>query len=108
MKLRPVKHHESSLTIGWSFYCPGCGHGHVFWVGGSPIYPSWQFNGDLDKPTFSPSLLNTCDNHPDPAQRRCHLNLIDGKLHYHNDCTHPLAGKTMDLEERKKDEGAPP
>jgi len=30
--------------------CPGCKHYHVF-------DQRWTFNGDFDKPTFTPSML---------------------------------------------------
>lgn len=35
-------------------FCPGCCCGHWFQTSGSP---SWQFNGDMERPTVSPSLL---------------------------------------------------
>jgi hypothetical protein len=34
----------------WVFKCPGCNETHLFDKG-------WSFNGDLDRPTISPSLL---------------------------------------------------
>jgi len=95
VKLKPlfdVNKHQ----LGHVFYCPGCEHAHVFYTTGSL---TWTFNGDLDNPTFTPSLLNRCENHPDPKQRRCHLNLTAGKLLFHGDSSHGLAGKTVDLPE---------
>lgn len=95
MKLRPIT--REGQTVGYSFYCPGCEHGHSYMVAGSM---TWDFNGNMGAPSFSPSLLNTCDPHPDPTKRRCHLFLTDGKLHYGSDCSHDLAGKVVDLAER--------
>jgi hypothetical protein len=95
VKLRPVT--DSSGVVGYSFFCPGCDHGHVFFVAGSMV---WAFDGNLESPTFSPSLLNTCPQHPDPKQRCCHLFLTAGKLHFLSDCTHALAGQIVDLAER--------
>ena len=95
MKLRPVADANGQLH-GYSFYCPGCKHRHVYFVTGAL---TWDFNGDVAAPSFTPSLLNTCDSHPDPTQRRCHLFLTAGKLNYCSDCTHALAGQTIDLPE---------
>lgn len=92
-KLYPVANDDVKV-VGYAFQCPGCQHAHVYYVVG-PV--TWAFNGDFESPTFTPSLLNTCDDHVDPKQRRCHLNLTVGKIHYHADCSHDLAGKVVDL-----------
>jgi hypothetical protein len=81
VKIKPCKNNAGQI-VGWSFFCPGCRRLHVYYV----------TTGNL-------TLLNTCEDHPDPAQRRCHLNLTNGKLHFHNDCSHSLAGATVDLPE---------
>lgn len=93
MKIKPFRRHDG-VVAGYSFFCPGCGHTHAFFTEGDL---RWNFNGDLERPTFSPSLLNTCDPHPDPKQRRCHLFLTDGRLEYCADCAHDLAGQTVKL-----------
>lgn len=95
MKLRP-KADDAGEIVGYVFHCPGCEHGHIFYVRGSV---AWSFNGNVDRPTFQPSLLNTCANHPDPKQRRCHLYLTDSRLTFLADCSHDYAGKTFDLPE---------
>lgn len=68
------------------FFCPGCNNFHLF-------DQRWAWNGSLELPTFSPSLL--CDPNGD---RRCHLFVRDGKLEYLSDCHHALAGKTITME----------
>lgn len=74
------------------FFCPGCDHLHSYFVGSAwGDRHNWHFNGDAEKPSFTPSLLNTRPDH------RCHLFLTEGKLHYCGDCTHSLAGKVVDL-----------
>jgi hypothetical protein len=79
----------------FSFYCPGCKHHHCYWTKLlRPGQPVWNFNGDLENPTFSPSLLNAKD---DP-ERRCHLFIKNGKIEYCSDCHHELAGKTIDMD----------
>lgn len=76
----------------YAFHCPGCGHDHGFWVG-NPDRPNWAFNGSLDKPTFTPSLL--C-NQSSP-ENRCHSFVTDGKIKFLADCFHELKGQTVDL-----------
>lgn len=87
-----------------AFWCPGCGHAHIYYVGpGSG--PRWQYNGNPDRPTFTPSLLNRTGRAVDPAfvpepgdpPEICHLFLTDGRLQFCGDSTHALAGQTVDL-----------
>lgn len=70
------------------FHCPGCKYGHWFATG----YGGWTWNGDRDKPTVNPSILNSS-----PAPR-CHLFIRDGQIQFLNDCEHELAGKTVPME----------
>ncbi|MEN6386225.1 MAG: DUF6527 family protein [Phycisphaerales bacterium] len=82
------------------FDCPGCGYLHMVWVkqpeGGS--YPIWEFNGDSENPTISPSILVN-GNVPinPPHTHRCHSFVRDGKIQFLSDCTHSLAGQTVEL-----------
>lgn len=71
------------------FKCPGCECSHAFTVGGT----HWQWNGSLDRPSFTPSLL--C-NKDDPASR-CHSFVTDGKIQFLSDCWHKLAGQTVEI-----------
>ena len=76
---------------GWLVECPGCGNLHRFDA-------RWTFNNDLDKPTFTPSLLvNGNMQYHNPAMPRCHSFVTDGKIQFLGDCTHFLAGKTVEL-----------
>lgn len=100
------------------FLCPGCGNHHTL-----PIVPgnhaSWQWNGSLDKPTLTPSILaksgHYCDHHkpgagcwctyyaefPDDARDFecgiCHSFVTDGQIQFLGDCTHHLAGQTVPI-----------
>jgi len=74
-------------TEGYLIFCPGCQRGHMF-------DHRWTFNGDFNKPTFSPSLLVNKDN----PKSRCHSFVRDGKIQFLSDCHHELAGQTVDLE----------
>lgn len=73
----------------YMFYCEGCNLNHMF-------DERWTFNGDFIKPTFQPSLKYKWGHHPKPSDI-CHSYVIDGKIQYLTDCTHELAGKTIDL-----------
>ena len=80
-----------SSGTAYVFDCPGCECPHV-------VYPSWQFNGDLERPTFTPSLLvNGTDGYLNPAMPRCHSFIRDGTIQFLGDSTHALAGQTVDL-----------
>jgi hypothetical protein len=89
---------------GFAFWCPGCCEVHSYVTGhvkrgdGSEL-PIWQFNGDMEKPTFTPSLRITwtpTDTDGPPAQC-CHLFIKAGKIEFCGDCTHELKGKTVEL-----------
>jgi hypothetical protein len=106
-----------------------CGHGFNIepnksnGVGGT--VPVWIFNGDFEKPTIRASILVRSVKNPeyDPATGDfakdkkgkyllgsdgrllgakdivCHSFVTDGKIQFLSDCTHGLAGKTVDLED---------
>lgn len=118
-KLKPYVDSQGT-HLGWLFYCPGCKETHA---------PSnrWQFNGNLEKPTFAPSILVTGVNFPpnDPATGDfargsdgeylmdadgklagctpmvCHSFVRDGQIQFLTDCTHSLAGQTVPLPDYK-------
>ncbi len=90
------------------FHCPGCGSLHQVAVD-APFDNGarWGFNGSLDRPTFTPSVLVTYTANPDAGpgfeewrtERRCHSFVTDGQIQFLSDCTHHLAGLTVDLPE---------
>jgi hypothetical protein len=77
----------------WAFYCPGCGYLHSFRVNGDKSRPQWSWNGSVDRPSFTPSLLVNKDF---PAQR-CHLYMTDGKIQFLADCFHELKNATVEI-----------
>ena len=101
-----------SLAEGqFSFYCPGCKESHT-------VNTSWQWNGSWDKPTFTPSVLVRTGHyvpswvpgecwctysaeHPEDVHvytcHQCHSFVTEGKIRFLEDCTHALAGQTVDL-----------
>ena len=100
----PVKGklHELALNL-LSFDCPACHYGHAVAVNGrtmpnsqgEPV--SWSWNGSYDKPTFAPSLL--INREKQGGYPLCHSSVRDGRIQFLNDCTHELAGKTVEMED---------
>lgn len=88
--LRTVQN-EPGRFILW---CPGCECGHSVFIAPHVGGVHWTFNGDFEKPTFSPSLL-VDKNH---ADRRCHFFIVNGNIQYLDDCSHGLKGKTIPME----------
>ncbi|HRZ02382.1 MAG TPA: DUF6527 family protein [Burkholderiaceae bacterium] len=109
---------------GLAFRCPGCQEAHVVYVGGDGPGPRsrWEWDGNVERPTFSPSILVTgadfteagraayeawyaagCPNGGVPAEgferrdTRCHSFVRDGQIEFLGDCTHALAGQTVPL-----------
>lgn len=112
MQLRPLIQDDS--TGRFLFWCMGCDMAHPINVTGGPG-PSWSFNGSFDKPTFQPSVLVQFDKWVPPVNTEnhaqwkkepweqtkvahvCHTFVTDGRIQYLSDCTHALAGQTIDL-----------
>lgn len=102
-----------------SFWCPGCQEAHSVRTESMDGKPVWGFNGDYDRPTFTPSVLMTSGHyvsfhkpgdlcwcsydaeHPDRTApfkcTVCHSFVTDGKIQFLGDCTHALAGQTVAL-----------
>lgn len=69
--------------------------------------PRWHWNGDVDKPSLNPSVSvswtepsDKPEEFDDPTKdmlRKCHSFVRDGKIQYLDDCTHALAGQTVEL-----------
>jgi hypothetical protein len=80
------------------FLCPGCNRHVRIPTKGTP--PIWEFKGDEDHPTITPSILMRWDEGDEPKGslgHRCHSYVTDGKIQFLEDCTHELAGKTVFL-----------
>lgn len=99
MRAERVGRDDGSL-YGVRFECPVCETAHV--VPTLPTEHGWGFNDDFDRPTLTPSILV----HPHGALAedgsvyqtpRCHSFVRDGRIEFLSDCTHALAGKTVDL-----------
>ena len=91
MKLQPITSaaHPNKI-VGYRFFCPGCKELHHYSIVGT-THPVWDFDGNLESPTFSPSLRITTGPADDPDI--CHLTLTSGLFHFYPDSTHELSGK---------------
>jgi hypothetical protein len=81
------------------FECPGCECHHGIWTSGRNQNKAiWQFNGDLNKPTVSPSI-RVRFHHKEKGNIVCHSFIKNGVIEFCKDSTHALAGKTVELKE---------
>lgn len=99
-RLRTVK--DGDITYdALMFVCPGCIDGarperenyfgiHLLPVNSEVKTPSWDWNGDLEKPTLKPSIKTQ-------GYSLCHSYLTDGVFEFLNDSTHSLAGQHVPM-----------
>ena len=81
----------------YAFDCPGCGMSHGIWTSKPNANGAiWTFNGDMEKPTISPSIFGYAEN-DGRIFWCCHSIIRDGKIQFISDSTHKLAGQTVDL-----------
>lgn len=88
-------------------WCPGCKEMHV-------IPSSWGFDGNVESPTFTPSVKITgkktindergewtgewaVDADGKAIDSCCHYILTAGQLQFCSDCTHEFSGQTVPL-----------
>lgn len=106
-------------TSGFLHWCPACGELHA-------LPDSWTFNGNVDRPAFTPSFKHTGkrsvvdekgdwtgewhrDERGEPLDWCCHYILTDGILNFCADCTHGMSGQSVplpDLPHHLRDEGS--
>lgn len=88
-------------AFGFSFFCPGCNAPHT--INTNP--GGWGFDGNIEEPTFTPSVLVTHDAKPNAPEgfeewrtaRICHSFVRAGRIQFLDDCTHALKGQTVPL-----------
>lgn len=81
------------------FVCPGCSVDetrstglHMLPVNSKEKSPSWDFDGNLEAPTLSPSILTGRN-----SKNVCHSFLKAGVFRFLNDSTHSLAGQKVPI-----------
>lgn len=117
--LSPILRNATDGRLTW--WCPGCDGPHQVAIG-EGAGPRWGWNGDVNRPTFTPSVLVTwrepaalhdmellqkqladrasglIDRIPQ-ADKVCHSFVVDGAMQFLGDCTHKLAGQTVPIPE---------
>jgi hypothetical protein len=107
MKTRRARAADGEVFI--LFWCPGCEEYHGPRVEGGAS--QWGWNGDRELPTFTPSILVrgkrrlTEDEYQrilageqlEIPDRVCHTFVTLGRISFLGDCTHALAGQTVDI-----------
>lgn len=77
-------------------WCPGCDEAHrprvVGEDGSLPPGPCWEWDGNVEAPTISPSLLTAS-----VRGRRCHSFIRAGVWEFLPDCGHALAGQQVPM-----------
>lgn len=76
-------------------WCPGCKDLHAVTVSGSGSV-QWQWDGNLERPTISPSILVRYDFKDRPSVI-CHSFVRDGVWEFLPDSTHPMAGQHVPM-----------
>ena len=113
---KPPATEQSGAEPDFLFFCPACRCGHAFWtVERNRCKAIWTFDGNMERPTFSPSLKITREIWTPPvtgenlAEWRkapwkqtkvahvCHLFVKAGRIEYCSDSSHEFAGKTVDM-----------
>jgi hypothetical protein len=106
------------------FWCPGCNRAHAVAVQrpADQPGPTWGWNGNPHKPTFTPSIFVKTVHHDmtdadwaayDAAMAQgggseavlndprfkfwCHSFVADGRIQFLTDSSHALAGQTVNL-----------
>jgi hypothetical protein len=74
-------------TVYW-LWCPACDDAVM-------IDEGWGWNGDVERPTFTPSLLTRFTMQG--SERVCHSFVVDGVWQYLGDCTHDKVGQHVPM-----------
>ena len=78
--------------------CPGCNGVHSFATETAQSNGAkWGFNGDLEKPTFVPSMLVRAEHGEGYVPFVCHSFVTNGMIQFLGDCSHENKNKTMEL-----------
>lgn len=120
---------RDGVVTGYMIMCPACECGHLFNTlkdDAAPNRSVWTFNASVDKPTFRASMLVKSGHYASGQKKSdgecwctyearygkpapfscsiCHSFVTDGRIEFLKDCTHALAGQTVDLPDWKTGE----
>ena len=94
MTKRALPVNSKGNIIGYMIECPACGCGHLFYTNLSNPKCNWTFDGNLENPTFAPSMLVYPNR---SGQKRCHSFVRDGNIQFLSDCEHHLKDQIVEL-----------
>jgi hypothetical protein len=95
--LRTINDHGAEYTA-LMFACPGCAEQdhndgiHILPVNTTAKSPAWEWDGDLEAPTISPSILSHGS-----GDGVCHSFLKAGVFEFLGDSTHSMAGQNVPM-----------
>lgn len=109
-RLRSIRETSGLTYSSLLFVCPGCVSGGPDGYDGIHMLPvnvkedigkpSWTWDGSLDFPTLSPSILTNGFRNKDTnevVRPRCHSFLRDGVFEFLKDSEHPLASQKVPI-----------
>lgn len=101
MLSRKLRHQSEGVIEHW---CPGCNSRHAISINGAHNHSgaTWTWNGDVDRPTFHPSVHITLGPWNDeegfhPKTTDCHYFITNGQIQFCEDSAHALKGKSLEL-----------
>lgn len=77
---------------GFFWWCPACEEMHPL-----PYKQGWTWDGNLETPTFTPSFKHDWYWGEERKHLICHYIMTAGKVSYCSDCTHSMAGQTIEM-----------
>lgn len=107
-----------SMQHGFGHWCPGCEEMHYIQTAApQPNGAQWSFDGNLEQPTFGPSIKITSGHFVAGQEGKpcwctleertgetssfacgiCHYFIRAGQIEFCGDSTHALTGKTVPL-----------
>lgn len=93
-----IKSSSAGVVTEVSWYCPGCQCSHYVEI--KPHHgskgQSWTWNEDIGEPVIKPSVhyVGTCHCYVGGVSGE-----VPGKIVFLSDCTHALAGQTVETED---------
>jgi hypothetical protein len=105
-KMRRVGAQDGYTAGGLAHWCPACESMHAFALDGkNSSGAQWTWDGNVEQPTFTPSMNirtgprpTVPPGRPDAGQIDvCHYFLRNGVIEYLGDCTHALKGQQVAL-----------
>ena len=87
--------HESPGILAYSHWCEGCNHCHTFYIQCNGH--TWTFDGNVNDPTFNPSMLEFYTREDNTRKTLCHYFLHSGVMKYCGDSPHALSGQEVPL-----------